>query len=42
MQLVQIIVNVAGWAILALAEVFCLACGLYIAADWLEDHVRTR
>lgn len=42
MHLTQALVHVVGWVILASAVTFCVACGLYVAAEWLEDHVRTR
>lgn len=41
MHLTQALVHVVGWVILASAVTFCVACGLYVAAEWLEDHVRT-
>lgn len=30
-----------GALTLLLVALYCLACGLYNAAEWLEDHVRT-
>jgi hypothetical protein len=42
MHITQALVHVVGWVILTSAVTFCAACGLYVAAEWLEDHVRTR
>lgn len=41
MNIAQTFVHAVGIVLVVLVSVFCLACGLYTAAEWLEDHVKT-
>eukprot|EP00775_Hariotina_reticulata_P006537 gene6537-6763_t len=36
-----LVVHVVGTVVLLGAGTFCVAAGLYFAADWLEDHTKS-